>query len=156
MKVYQIMSSPVVTVRESVSLEDVARVMLERRIGCVVVVNDQGALCGIVTDSDFAGKERGFPFSVYRYPQVLGEWLPKEGVERIYQAARTRPVSEIMNPDVVTLPEDASVEEAVDRLLHHDINRIVVVRGDKPVGVVARHDLLRLVLRGGSQGEAQG
>ena len=96
MIVRELMAQPVVVVREDATLEEVARTLLERRIGCVPVVNGRGELAGIVTESDFAAKERGFPFSpfsMYRHPQVLGRWLPREGVERIYREARTMTAS---------------------------------------------------------------
>ena len=101
-KVGEIMVKPVVMVEEETSLEDAARLMLERRIGCLVVVDGEGKLAGIITESDFTGRERGFPFSAYRAPQVFGEWVDRSGVERIYREARRRRVGEIMTRRVVT------------------------------------------------------
>jgi len=83
MKAGDIMTSPVETVREDCSLEDAARTMLDRGIGCLPVVDADGALAGVLTESDFAAKEKGIPFSLYRFPQVFGDWLPKQGVEKI-------------------------------------------------------------------------
>jgi CBS domain-containing protein len=51
-----------------------------------------------------------------------------------------------MNHYVVTVTEADSVEKVVELMLHHDVNRIPVVRDGTPVGIVARHDLLRLML----------
>lgn len=147
MQIKEIMSRPARTVQQDTSLEEVARIMLDNCIGCVPVLDDMGKLVGIITESDFAAKERGLPFSTFHAPQVLGEWLPDQGVERIYDAARNRRAEEIMSCDVVTVLEDDSVEKAVKLMLDHDFNRLPVVRDDKPVGVVARHDLLRLMLR---------
>jgi CBS domain-containing protein len=144
------MTKPVLTVSAEASLEEVARIMLERNIGCVPVVNQREELCGIVTESDFTGKERTFPFSpmsIYGHPQVLGEWLPKQGVERIYEAARTRKVREIMTTCVATTTEDQPVEEVVRQMVNRNLHRIPVVRDNKPVGIVTRHDLLRLMVR---------
>ena len=73
MKVREIMVQAVVLVRESATLEEIARIMLEKRIGCVPVTNDRGQLSGIITESDFTAKERGIPFSTYRAPQILGQ-----------------------------------------------------------------------------------
>jgi CBS domain-containing protein len=149
MKVQEIMVQPVVTVREGTSLEEVARLLLDRRIGGVPVVDGRGNLCGIVTESDFVAKDRGFPFSpfsLYRHPQVLGRWLPKEGVEQIYRAARTMTAEEVMTTNVVTVTEDDPVEEAMKRMLRHEVHRTPVVRGGVPVGMVTRHDLLQMML----------
>jgi CBS domain-containing protein len=148
MRVREIMVQPVVVVREDTTLEEIAQIMLDRRIGCVVVVDKQGKTTGIVTESDFAAKERAFPFSRYRAPQLFGMWMPKERIEEIYKIARTMTAKEIMSTPVITLKEDDMIEEVVKEMLRYDINRIPIVRDDGvPVGIVARYDLLRLILQ---------
>lgn len=99
-----------------------------------------------MTESDFAAKEKGIPFSLARFPQVLGEWMPKEGVERIYVAARRTAVREVMSRNVATLTEDDTVETALEKMLQTRFHRLPVLRDRKTVGIVARHDLLRLML----------
>jgi CBS domain-containing protein len=146
MKAREIMTRPVVTVREDSTLDQVARTLLEHRIGGVPVVDAQGRIRGVITESDFAAKSQGFPFSTFRYPQVLGQWLPQGGLERIYQAARTMTAREIMTKDAVTVVEDDTLEEIVRRMLRYDVHRLPVVRDGVPVGMVTRHDLLRLML----------
>jgi CBS domain-containing protein len=146
MKVKEFMSQPVITVRENTTLEEVARTMLSHHFGCVPVVDKQGKISGIITESDFAAKEKGFPFSTFRAPRVLGQWLSREGVERIYEAARQMTASEIMHSQVVTVTEEQAMDEVVELMLHHDINRIPVVRDGVPVGMIARHDLLRMMI----------
>lgn len=145
MKVNEIMASPAITVGESTSLEDVARLMLDKGIGCVPVVDEEGKIAGIVTEASFAAKSKGIPFSTFRAPQLLGRWLSDTSVANIYAEARQTPVSEIMVKNVVTIEEDDSVNRAVELMLEHDINRVPVVRDGRPIGIVARHDLLRLM-----------
>lgn len=147
MRIKEIMVQPAMTASEQTSLEEIAALMLQHHIGCVPVVDARGALCGIITESDFAAKEKGIPFSTFRAPQVLGEWLTDEGIERLYELARKRAAREIMNTSVVTLAEEEPIERAVELMLQHDINRIPVVRDRVPVGIVSRHDLLKLLLR---------
>ncbi len=153
MIVRELMVQPVIVVREGTTLEEVARTLLERRIGCVPVVDAQGRLTGIVTESDFAAKEQGIPFcafSIYRHPQVLGEWLPREGVDRLYRQARTMTAKDIMSTQVVTASDDEPIEEIIQRMLEHKVHRIPVVRDGKPVGMVARRDLLLMMVRTGA------
>jgi CBS domain-containing protein len=141
------MASPAITVDRSTSLEDVARLMLDKGIGCVPVVDEEGKIAGIVTESSFTAKSKGIPFSTFRAPQLLGRWLSDASVAEIYAESRQTPVSEIMAKNVVTIEEDESVNRAVELMLEHDINRVPVVRDGRPVGVIARHDLLRLMAR---------
>lgn len=81
MKVSEIMSHPVITVREYATLEEVARIMLDHRFGSVPVVNEQGTMIGIITESDFAAEGKRVPFTTFEMPQVFRHWLGKSGVE---------------------------------------------------------------------------
>lgn len=141
------MSKPVMVVREDTTLEEIARMMLDNSIGCLPVVDLNGKICGIVTESDFAAKEKGLPFSTFRAPQLLGRWMSQEGVERIYDAARSMTAKEIMSRRVAAVTDDQSAQDAVELMLKFDVNRIPVVREGVPVGMVSRHDLLRLMVR---------
>lgn len=80
MNVKEIMTQPALVVAETATLEEVARFRLEHRIGCVPVVNGKGKLSGIITESSFAAQEKSLPFSTFRAPQVLGQWLSSRGV----------------------------------------------------------------------------
>jgi CBS domain-containing protein len=140
------MVSPVITVHEDCTLEEAAKIMLKQNVGGLPVVNARGEICGLVAESDFAAKEKCIPFSAYRYPQVFGQWMPQDGVERIYEAARAMPVREIMTRDVVAVSEDDSLETVLRKMLDNNFHRLPVLRGKTPVGIVSRHDLLRLVL----------
>jgi CBS domain-containing protein len=146
MKVKEMITQPALVVTETATLEEVARFMLEHRIGCVPVVNGKGKLSGIVTESSFAAQEKSIPFSTFRAPQVLGQWLSSNGVERIYAAAREMTAREIMRQPVITVTEDQSMDDVVALMLRHDINRIPVMRDGVPIGMVARHDLLRMLV----------
>jgi len=149
MKVSQIMRQPVISLREEDSLEEAARIMLENDLRGVPVINDRGQISGFLSVSDFLAKDKSFPFSRFHAPQLFGKWLPKEGIERIYEEARTTPVKEIMSAGVVIVSEDATVEEVVELMLRRDLNRIPVVRDGVPVGIVARFDLLKLMVEQG-------
>jgi CBS domain-containing protein len=146
MKVKEIMSQPVVTIPVTASLADAAKVMLERGIGCLPVVAESGELVGLITESSFAAKSVGVPFSTFRAPQVLGKWLSPDDLEKIYESARSTPVADVMVRSVVTITEDEPVASAVELMLKHDINRLPVVRDGVPVGIIARHDLLRMMI----------
>ena len=141
------MLAPVITVDEDCSLEEAAKIMLDQNIGGLPVVDGSGNLCGIVTESDFVAKEKGIPFSIYRFPQMFGEWMPHEHVERIYESARRRSVREIMSRDVTTVTEVDTIETVLEKMLKGGLHRLPVVRERKPVGMVTRRDVLRIMLK---------
>lgn len=141
-----VMSSPAVTVSQDASLADVARLMLEREIGSVLVTDAAGKLVGILTDGDFAGRQVRIPFSAFRLPSVFGKWLGDEKeVEAVYAAARAHAAREVMSSPVHSVAEDDGIDTAIARMLEHDVKHLAVVRDGKPVGMVARHDLLKLM-----------
>jgi CBS domain-containing protein len=145
MNIEEIMAKPVITVKEDTTLEQTARTLLDNNIGCVPVVDSEGNLTGIITESDFAAKEKYIPFSSFSAPKVLGHWLPIDGIEGIYEAARNLSAKEIMTRSVITIEKDDAIEEAVELMLENKINRIPVVQDGKPIGIIARRDLLRLL-----------
>ena len=55
---------------------------------------------------------------------------------------RKTPAWQIMSTSVVTVTENDSIERVLELILKYDINRIPVVKDRKPVGIVARRDLL--------------
>lgn len=119
--------------------------MLERRLGCVPVVNDDGRLVGIITDSDFAGRRCPFSFSTVPGASTPRESMPKEEIEEIHRAARTKTAKEIMSRDPFTARENETVTDVIRRMMERDLHRLPVVRDRVVVGVVTRHDLLRLM-----------
>jgi CBS domain-containing protein len=145
-KVHQIMSYPVVKVAQDTPLREVARIMLAEQIGAVPIVDDDGRLCGIVTESDFAGRERYLSFSAVRLAEVFGELIGDDGVETVYRDARSHPAAEVMSSPVVTISEDAPIGALVKLMLERNIRHVPVERDRMPVGMVTRRDLLRLMV----------
>lgn len=142
----RIMSRPAVTVPVGTSLAEAAETMLERGIGSLPCVDREGRLVGIVTNGDFGAKSVGIPFSTFRAPQLLGRWMGERAVERICQEARHLPVDEIMSAPVHTVDEEAGVEQVLELMLRREIKHVPVVRDGYPVGMVARHDILKLLM----------
>jgi CBS domain-containing protein len=148
MKARELMTQPVVTVRRETSLAEVAKTMVDCRIGCVPVVDEQGQLCGIVTQTDFAANEHGAPFSMEAVLQMFSRPLSQEAIDRVRQDARATTAKEIMITEVIKGVEDTPVEEMARQMLCYDIDHIPVVREGMPVGIVARHDFLRIIAGG--------
>ena len=146
MEARHLMTQPVITVHADTCLADVARTIVEASLGCVPVVDGKGRLCGIITQSDFDDNQKGAslfdrglvtdvrpgePF--WRRPNELG----KKPVPRW---PRGHAHGSIHGPRRIP-PWKSSPQQ----MLRYDIDHIPVVRDGVPVGMVARHDFLRLV-----------
>jgi CBS domain-containing protein len=146
MKVKEIMTAPVVTVKAEQTLEEAAQLMLDKHVGGIPVVDDEGKVIGMVTESDYSAKEHAIPFSRIYAPQLFGEWMSKEGIEKAYEAARNITVDKIMTSPVITISPEDTLAEAVRKMLERRIHRVVAAEDGVPVGIVSRHDLLKLVV----------
>ena len=52
-----------------------------------------------------------------------------------------------MTTPAITITEDETVAEAVRRMLDHKVHRLPVVKDGVPLGMVSRHDLLKMVVQ---------
>ena len=142
-----VMVKPAQSVDENCSLEAAAQTMLQRHIGCLPVTNALGQLVGIVTDSDFNEKEMGIPFSLYRHPQIFAQWMAKEGIEKMYADARKRAVRDVMTAAVSTVAASDPIERVLDRMLKTGHRRLPVMADGVMVGIISRHDMLKLMMQ---------
>jgi len=60
-EIERVMSSPAITIGLSDSVEDAARVMAERKIGCLPVVDEDAQFVGLVTETDLLRHFAGLP-----------------------------------------------------------------------------------------------
>lgn len=148
MRIGDILTEPVVVASEETMAVEIAQAMLDRRIGGIPIVDSEGLLVGIVTESDFAGTEQSVPLAVPTAP--ASERLPGVGRGRQLRTHRRRgsrasPTGEIRTSPVVTAEEHEAVQDVVERMIEHDVGRVPIVRGWELIGIVSRHDILKLV-----------
>lgn len=145
MKVSDVMTGPVVSVGPDASVLEAGELMLSHDISGLPVVDQAGRLIGMVTERDFLRPpRRGTAYERPRWFQVVtGQAAVDDGFDH-YSA---RKIAEVMTPSPITVTEDLALDEAV-RLMHdHDVMRLPVLRGGKLVGIVARADLLRALIK---------
>src|SRR5262249_7200353 len=141
----ELMTRAVVSVGRDTSLAEVARTMVERRLGCVPVVDKHGRLCGIITQTNFSADEQGMPFSTEALLQMCSRPEPPGAMEKARRDALTTRAGEVMTTEVTACREETPLDEVARLMLRYDIDHIPVVRDGVPVGIVARHDFLRMI-----------
>lgn len=141
-----IMTAPVVTVTPRTPIRDAARILLERHISGLPVVDEAGRLAGIVSEADLLIKE-----VLPRPAEPLLQWFGRSlWLERRVTACRKaegRTVGEVMTRNVVTAGEETSVHDLASRMVRFGVNRLPVVRDQTVVGIVTRADVLKVFLR---------
>lgn len=151
MLVKELMASPVITVKSNNTLEHVAKIMIKNRIGCLPVVDNEGKMLGIITEAEFTAEKSTFPFSRVNAPKLFGKWMLKENIEDMYKSAKTMKAEEIMNTSYVYVDKDDSVFDLLNTMIDNNVFRMPVLKDGKPVGIITRHDLLKLIIDSGHQ-----
>ncbi len=142
MKASDVMVSPVVTVKHSASVKEVAKLLLEQRISAVPVVDDGGKLVGIVSEGDLlhrseAGTERR------RSWWLLG-LTGEETLASEYIKAHARNVADVMTSTVITATPDAPLHQLAALMEANSIKRVPIVKDGALVGIVSRANLVQV------------
>jgi arabinose-5-phosphate isomerase len=111
-------------VRQTVPLKDAILEMTGKRLGCTCVVDDDGALVGMITDGDL-----------------------RRLLERDTDLARLL-AYDVMSRSPKTVYPHALARTALELMEQHKITQLVVTDGgNAPVGIIHMHDLIELGLR---------
>ena len=149
MKVTEIMSKNVVSITVEATVEDAAKLLLERNISGVPVVDKDGKLAGIITHKDLLYKNMNPDTPAML--EILGGFVYLGGVDRYNDELRKltgTKVSDVMTKDVITAEVETTTEEIAQLMVHNGINRIPIVKNGQLVGIVSRSDIVRsMVLR---------
>lgn len=131
MIVADIMTTNVVSIPSDTSLAQARRIMDAHRIRRLPVI-DRGKLVGVVTKDalDRMGPSQLTTFSVHELGYLVNKITVKE----------------VMRREVVTVTPDMTVEQAVDLAQSKGVGMLVVVQGDKIVGVATTNDFFYKIL----------
>ncbi|MBE3587443.1 MAG: CBS domain-containing protein [Thermoanaerobacteraceae bacterium] len=132
----EIMKKPVITCSPETTVEDAARMMLEKNIHCLPVVDGEGKLVGIVTESDLM-----FLFSAAPAGgSIMDLFLRKKG----HLTGET--IGDIMIRKVVAVHPDEPIQRAIQLIIKHGYGRLPVVdEKNVVVGIVARKDIIHFL-----------
>lgn len=147
MRASDIMTRDVATVSPETSIEDLCDLFRERRITGAPVVDTGGRLVGIVSKDDVLFRGRGIATELRQTPDIKS--LFSSGFVGFDQGnGYPAHVDEIMTREVLSAPEDASVDDLCRMMWEHHVHRIPIVRGALLVGIVSALDVCRAVMRG--------
>ena len=149
MKVKDIMSSSVIVCSPEDSISSVAQLLKKEDISGVPVVSDSNVM-GIVSEVDLlkllevpehGGLWLPSPFEVIEIP--IRELISWEDTKKMLSDVGSKPVSDIMEKEIITVSLESSVEDASRSMTKHKVNRLPVLDGDKLVGIITRGDIIR-------------
>jgi CBS domain-containing protein len=147
----QIMTKALICARPQQDLRELESLLVEHRIGGVPVV-DQGRLVGAVSRSDITRVQvllsslDGQVTDELRWDDQADGFQHNERAE--FQGFRQMldklKVKDAMHDQVVTCTPATLIAEVAETMVRQHVHRVIVVEGDRPVGIISSLDLVRL------------
>ena len=141
-----IMRREVISVTTSMDLRDLAKLFLERGITGAPVVDAQGELAGVVSQTDliYYGLTRDDELVLdsmfYQTARMDGQHIQR-GFQ--IEDTNTAMVQDVMTPLVHSVTERASVDAVVRMMARKHIHRVIVRKGRKVTGIISALDVLK-------------
>jgi CBS domain-containing protein len=139
--VRDVMTGHILTASPDQRLADVARMMVERDIRAVPVVDESGALVGIVTHRELL--RHLLPGFVQRSTTGSFRAPTKAEIARGSADPRDLPVRDVMSRSVLSVSEDQTLSDVATLMNSKDVDRFPVTREGAVVGFLTRADLVR-------------
>jgi len=132
MLVRELMTPNPVTVNPETSVPDALRLMRERKVRRLPVIDGHGRLVGIVSDKDllYASPSPATTLSMWEIPELLGKLK----------------IEKVMTRDVITVSEKTTLEEAARLMADRKIGGLPVLQGPDLVGIITETDLFKSLL----------
>ena len=148
-----LMNPRVRTVREDLTVRELANVLVENEISGAPVEDRSGKLVGVVSLTDIAAalaEDEELEAESERGDFFLSEWqddgMSREEIEELGLDEAELTVADIMTPEVFTVREDTPVSEIAEAMIQNHVHRILVTREDRVVGIISTSDLLGLLV----------
>jgi CBS domain-containing protein len=151
MRVKDLMTTKVLTVRSSTQLKDAAALLTKHRISGLPVVDGEGRVLGVLSEGDILYKETGATDKPGFFDRLLA--VPPIGLD-LKLAART--VGEAMSAPALTIGPRRPVTEAATVMIEEGVNRLPVIDDEERlIGIITRADLVRAFVRSDAEIEQE-
>ena len=141
-----IMSRDVISVPSSMDLRDLAKLLLAKGITGAPVVDDEGNLAGVISQTDLVyynltrDDELVMDSHFYQSAHIEGHHIPR-GFQ--IEDCNTASVADAMTPVVHSVTEIASIDTVARMMTRRHIHRVIVRRGRKVAGIISALDVLK-------------
>jgi CBS domain-containing protein len=127
------------------TVEHAAKALSDRRLGGAPVVDDDGALIGLLEDDDLIVQDARI--HVPTVIAVLGAYIELPGqqsrMEKELRKAVGTSVGDVMDADPPTCSDDDNLETVATVMHEKNVSRLPVIRDGKVIGIIARGDVVR-------------
>lgn len=144
------MSREPILAKPEMPLEDAIKIMAEKRIGGLPVVDDAGKLVGFLSENDLMWQETGVTLPAYIMILDSVIYLENPGrYQRELHKALGQTVGEVMSTNPISVAPDKPLKEAAKLMHDKKVHRFPVVDANgKAIGILTRGDILRAMAAG--------
>lgn len=144
LKAKDIMTRDVITVKPTTTIEELARIFIDKKISGAPVVDDNGDLIGIVTENDLISQNKRLhiPTVVRLFDAFIMLESPSKIEKEIRKMAAVT-IDDICTKEVITVNVDTPVEDIATIMSEKKVHLIPVVDGRKVKGIIGKMDLIK-------------
>ncbi|MFH0971218.1 MAG: CBS domain-containing protein [Candidatus Micrarchaeota archaeon] len=119
-KVGDIMKTSLITIPDTATVEEAAKIMTSKRIGSVLVFDKSKQIYGILTDRD----------------------LVEKAIAKGLKNSMT--ISKFVSKPLIGIEPDSDISEAAKLMGNEDLRRLVVFKSGKVVGILSEKDIVKI------------
>ena len=141
------MNRELLTVTPSTQISDAVKLLVDRHIGGLPVIDDAGKLVGVLSESDLMWREQGVEQPPYML--FLGGIIYFQNpltYDRDLHKALGQTVGEVMTHHAISITADTTLPEAAKIMHDKKIHRLPVVdENNHPIGIITESDIVRAI-----------
>jgi CBS domain-containing protein len=144
MKVKDFMIREVISVHPETTIKEVMQTFVDKKIGGLPIVNNDGTLRGMITDGDILRAIKPIDRHIQDYFNLI-TYIQEQKMESRLSELADLPILKIAKTrGIVTVSPDDEMKQVVVILAKHHFKKLPVVdRENKVVGVISRGDAIR-------------
>ena len=144
-----IMNKEVITVPTDLAVNELASLFMEKKISGAVVVNGDGGVQGVVTESDLIDQKKNL--HIPTVAAILDAVIMLENpfkLDKEFKKMTGTTVRDIATMEPVTVNEDTTLEEVATIMADKGFHTLPVVNDGKLTGVIGKTDIIRTISAG--------
>jgi CBS domain-containing protein len=144
LKAKDVMTRDVIIVTESMSVDELGRLFIDKKISGAPVADSKGALIGIVTENDLIRKNARLhiPTVLRIFDAIIPLGRP-DSVEQEIKRMSASTVGEICTKEVISVSPDASIQDVSSIMSEKGVHLVPVLEAGKVVGIIGKIDIIR-------------
>ena len=145
-----IMKRDVISVSPDMTVEELGRLFIEKNISGAPVVNESGDIRGMVTENDLVAQDKRLHIpTLLRLFDAYIALEPPSLIKEELRKMSARTVDEICTREVISVGEEAQMEDVATIMTEKRVHIVPVVKGKKLLGIIGRHEIIKAALPAG-------